>query len=59
MYKSAERAHPKALKKLTKEDNAFPGIPETYFLEEEKKLKNIILILGHSLLHLTVCIRDW
>lgn len=60
MYKSAERAHPRALEKLTKEDNEFPSTRNPLLGKKEKNNNNnIILILRNSVLHLTVCISDW
>lgn len=37
MYKSAERAHPRALEKLTKEDNEFPSTRNPLLGKKEKK----------------------
>lgn len=60
MYKSAERGQPRALEKLAKEDNEFPGTRNPLLGKKEKKNNNnIILILRNSLLHLSVCINDW
>lgn len=37
MYKSAERGQPRALEKLAKEDNEFPGTRNPLLGKKEKK----------------------